>query len=175
MKRVKMIYLCVLSMPILLGSIIQTSSYYNKMDNTNIELVESKSDTVAKEEIKPIETVKEVIKEQTKTEIDIEVTAYCDCSICTGKYSKNYGLTTSGEKTHSGVIAIPKELKLGTKIVMPTFSKYSGNAESKFTGLDRGGAIIKKNGVYVIDMWVSSHKEALKIGRVRTKGWIVKE
>lgn len=96
--------------------------------------------------------------------IKAELTAYCNCPICSGNWNS---LTAMGTKTRLGVIAVPTTISLGSKIYIPdlTFLKSDGI----FSAEDRGGAIkVKSDGTYVIDVWFPSHEQALEFGRVKT-------
>ena len=79
-----------------------------------------------------------------------KVTAYCPCSKCCGKYASGY--TAAGTKATAGrTVAASSKFAFGTKL----------NINGKvYTVEDRGGAI-KGNR---IDIFVSSHAEALKWG-----------
>jgi 3D (Asp-Asp-Asp) domain-containing protein len=94
--------------------------------------------------------------------IRIEATAYCNCKICT-KWGK--GITASGRIPSRGTVAAPHHIRFGTVI------KIDGLGE--FVLQDRGNAIIEKNGVVCIDIWMASHEKAVKFGRKKNlKGWI---
>lgn len=78
-----------------------------------------------------------------------KLTAYCGCAKCCGKST---GITASGARAKSNyTIAAPSNLAFGTKI------EINGQL---YTVEDRGGAI-KGNR---IDIYFSSHSEALKFG-----------
>lgn len=79
-----------------------------------------------------------------------KITAYCSCSSCCGKSD---GITASGTKAKEGrtIAADTSVLPFGTKVVI------DGRT---YTVEDRGGAINGKR----IDVYFSSHKEALKWG-----------
>ena len=83
-----------------------------------------------------------------------EVTAYCSCKRCCGKWAD--GITASGKPAVWGVVAADwKVLPKGTRI---TLSCFPGQT---FTVLDIGGAIKGRR----IDVWFPSHREALEFGR----------
>lgn len=70
-------------------------------------------------------------------------------------------------RTRIGVIAAPKNVPLGSKMYIPELKNYK--QDGMFNVEDRGGAIkVKKDGTYVIDVWVPSHEEAMKFGRKYT-------
>lgn len=79
------------------------------------------------------------------------LTAYCGCSRCCGKSD---GITASGKKAKANhTIAVDtKKIPLGTVILI--------NGK-KYVAEDTGGAIKGKK----IDIYFSSHSEALKFGR----------
>ena len=85
--------------------------------------------------------------------VEMEVTAYCGCESCCGPYSD--GITASGYRLRQGdkIVAAPQTLRFGTKIFVPGYGLASVQ--------DRGGAI-KDNR---LDVYFSTHEEALKWGR----------
>lgn len=113
---------------------------------------------------KPEPKSNEVYAEPIGKPIKAELTAYCNCPIC----SDNWGSKTAmGTSTRLGVIAVPTTISLGSKVYIPhlKFLKSDGI----FSAEDRGGAIkVKADGTHVIDVWFPSHSEALKFGRVKT-------
>lgn len=85
-----------------------------------------------------------------------EVTAYCPCGKCCGKWAKIYPRkTASGHviKTGDRFVAAPKEIPFGTMIDIPGYGYVPV--------LDRGGAI--KNGK--LDVYFDTHEAALEWGR----------
>ena len=82
-----------------------------------------------------------------------EVSAYCPCSKCCGKYAD--GITASGHKIKAGdkFCAADKSIPFGTMIDIPGYGKVPV--------LDRGGAI--KDGK--LDVFFHTHKRALLWGR----------
>lgn len=102
--------------------------------------------------------------EENVKEIPVELTGYCNSYLCSGEWG---GTTALGTSTRVGVIAAPKEIALGSKIVIDELKWYKNDAT--FTVEDRGGAVVKKsNGAYVIDVWFPSHEQAINFGRVKT-------
>lgn len=85
--------------------------------------------------------------------VGMEVTAYCGCETCCGKYSD--GITASGHKIQhkDKFIAAPRTFEFGTKIYIPGY----GTAKVE----DRGGAIQGSR----LDVYFPSHREALQWGR----------
>lgn len=97
--------------------------------------------------------------------IKAELTAYTNDPRCTG--GKTNWKTAMETKTRLGVIAAPSNVALGSKIYIPELKNYK--ADGMFSVEDRGGAIkVKKDGTYVIDVWVPSYEEAVKFGRKST-------
>jgi len=106
---------------------------------------------------------------------EFDVSAYCPCKKCCGKYSD--GVTASGRKAQGKLIAAPKAYSFGTEMIVPGY----GHAKV----WDRGGAIKSKGqwtrGIRIgnqrvkdkkldldrIDLLFSSHREALVWGRQR--------
>jgi 3D (Asp-Asp-Asp) domain-containing protein len=82
-----------------------------------------------------------------------EVTAYCSCPICCGKYSD--GTTASGHKIQIGdkFCAVDSCIPFGKKLDIPNYGFVPV--------LDRGSAI-KGNR---IDVYFDTHEEALEWGR----------
>lgn len=138
-----------------------------------IEVEETVEETEPVEETKPKEVVEKPKQEQNnkddsnkntsnKNEEQMEeesnlvyigrfkLTAYCACSKCCGKSD---GITATGTKAKQGrTIAVdPKKIPYGTKVVI------NGHT---YVAEDCGGSI-KNNR---IDIYMSSHKEALQFG-----------
>lgn len=87
------------------------------------------------------------------------ITHYCNCSRCSGSYSK----TASGTyPTPNRTIAMGSNIPFGTKIRI-------GNDPTVYTVEDRGGAIGKNN----VDVFVGSHSEAMNKGRYSAPVYIV--
>ena len=86
-------------------------------------------------------------------EVEVEVTAYCPCEKCCGKWAD--GHTASGHKIRFGdkFIAAPKQVPFGAMIDIPGY----GVAPV----LDRGAAITGDR----LDVYFDSHQEALAWGR----------
>ncbi|MEG0728253.1 MAG: 3D domain-containing protein [Anaerovoracaceae bacterium] len=98
-------------------------------------------------------------------EYDIEVTHYCPCTKCNGKWTGQP--TTSGTGYTAGkTIAVPRDL-LGKKIYIEGYGVRVGQ--------DTGSAIvwIDEGRKFRVDVFVSSHSEAMKKGRVQTKGKVL--
>ena len=87
--------------------------------------------------------------------------AYCACVKCCGKTN---GITASGTKaTANRTIAAPSTFAFGTQVVI--------NGQT-YTVEDRGGAIKVENGVYKIDLLMSTKEECLNFGRRKGKAII---
>jgi 3D (Asp-Asp-Asp) domain-containing protein len=130
----------------------------NSSDDANIKTLEPKkaettTSTKSQENQKPI-----------GKPIKAELTAYTNNPKCTGNWGSQTAMQT---KTRLGVIAAPSKIPLGSKIYIPELENYK--ADGMFDVEDRGGAIkIKKDGTYVIDVWVPTYEEAVKFGRKYT-------
>ena len=126
-------------------------------------------------EVQPREEVKEVgtnvliatSRGQTRfqTAMYVTATAYCSCTICTGKGN---GITASGTRaTANRTIAAPRSFSFGTEFYIPYFRNNANRGI--FVVEDRGGAI-KGNR---IDIYFNSHEEALRFGRRTLKVYIL--
>ena len=93
--------------------------------------------------------------------INIEVSYYCGCNSCT----PGGGITASGKQVSEGMIACPSNIPFNTKILIDGVI---------YTCEDRGGYIqYTSDGVMRVDIYVSSHEEALRRGRYTTKAIIL--
>jgi 3D (Asp-Asp-Asp) domain-containing protein len=95
------------------------------------------------------------------TEKEFEVTAYCPCEKCCGKWAKvpdSKRQWADGTKfsRNAHVVAGPKWMKFGTKLMVPGY-----NNDKIVICKDRGGAIKG----YKLDLFFKTHKEALQWGR----------
>lgn len=93
-------------------------------------------------------------------EVTVEVSFYDNCTLCT----PGYGITASGKQIQEGMIACPSDIPFGTQIVID---------EVTYTCEDTGSYIRWVNGVMRVDIYVSSHEEALRRGRYTTKAIIL--
>lgn len=99
------------------------------------------------------------IDRTTDNWIKFTATGYCPCSKCCGKTN---GITSSGAKAQAGVtVAMPKGYSFGTKLLIKDTNGNLLNDGETYVVQDRGGAI-KNN---KIDIFFSSHSEALKFGK----------
>ena len=101
--------------------------------------------------------VTEQVKAVNYREVKMNVSAYCPCDLCCGKYGWGYK-TACGHKIKAGecFVAAPKNYAFGTIMSIPG---YVGG--SKVQVLDRGGAIKGNH----LDVYFSDHKTALRWGR----------
>ena len=95
--------------------------------------------------------------------IDMDVTAYCPCEKCCGKFSD--GITASGRPAKGFLVAAPADMPFGTLLVIPGYANGQ-----PVPVLDRGGAI-KGN---KLDIFFSDHQTALNWGRQKLKVKLVK-
>jgi 3D (Asp-Asp-Asp) domain-containing protein len=86
-----------------------------------------------------------------------KVTAYCPCSVCCGKWSK-IRLTASGKVPRVGMVAC-NWMRFGQVIEIEGMGRYvveDRGAVSQFGS--------NKNKIKHIDVYMPTHKEALKFG-----------
>ena len=95
--------------------------------------------------------------------LEVEVTHYCACSICCG--SNADGITASGKRVEPGMAAMSSYYPFGTQIVI------NGRV---YTVEDRGGSGIE-NDIHRVDIYVSDHNQALRMGRYRTTAAIYRK
>ena len=111
-----------------------------------------------REEIEQLEIELEQKKSVGRT-ITVKVTGYCPCSYCCGEWAYlNPGITASGTVAKYGTIAAPPSIPFGTKM------KIEGYGDMIFTVEDTGSAVVYKDGIYVIDMWMPTHEQAYAVG-----------
>ena len=105
------------------------------------------------------ETISNRNSELREEWIQFTATGYCACQKCCGKTN---GVTASGAKAVAGItVAMPSSYSFGTKIQLKSANGNLMNGGNYYTVQDRGGAI-KSNR---IDIFFSSHQEALNFGR----------
>lgn len=94
--------------------------------------------------------------------VRIEVSHYCSCSKCCAGAT---GITASGKRVSEGMIACPSSIPFGTKILIDgvTYTCEDTGSYIKFT----------QDGTMRVDIYVSSHSEALRRGRYITTGYIL--
>ena len=106
----------------------------------------------------------QIIAEVKKKELWL-ITAYCSCKRCCGKSD---GITASGKKVRFGYIALNW---------LPFYTKVEIEGLGIFTVMDRGAKSLfgsKKNPIEHIDIYLTTHKEALKFGKQYRKVKILK-
>ncbi|RBP68247.1 uncharacterized protein DUF348 [Alkalibaculum bacchi] len=149
-----------------LKTIVEKATYHDGVE-FNREVVDEKT-------LDPVDEIKEVGKRaklvanrsSTNTPvkgrtITIEATGYCSCHKCCGPYDGS--TTASGISPAEGrTVAASKNYSFGTKVYIPYFS-------NTFVVEDRGGAIQGNR----IDIYFSSHQEALRFGRRTLEATIV--
>lgn len=92
--------------------------------------------------------------------LDVDVTHYCSCKKCCGKWAG--GHTASGKVPMPGMVAMSSHYPFGTLI------EING---TMYTVEDRGGTGIENN-IHRVDIYVSDHATALRLGRFKTKAKI---
>ncbi|MCF6155781.1 MAG: hypothetical protein E3K36_11135 [Candidatus Brocadia sp.] len=95
------------------------------------------------------------------------VRAYDNCKVCTGKTPRHkaYGITKSGKVASRGTVAVdPKMIALGTKL------KIEGFGNRVFRAEDVGKAVKGRR----MEIWMESHKKALRFGKKRLRVFVMK-
>ncbi|WP_026887095.1 3D domain-containing protein [Clostridium beijerinckii] len=147
---------------IVTGSYKENSSFLNESANTDKYIEPAKEYAEASSNSVNTSTVKN--QNQMGKPIKAELTAYSDDPRCSGKWKSQTAMQT---QTRIGVIAAPSNIPLGSKMYIPELQGYK--SDGMFDVEDRGGAIkVKKDGTYVIDVWVPSYEEAKQFGRKTT-------
>lgn len=145
-------------------------------NNSNLmqKYTELSSDIINETSMHP-EKSKNISEEQNEKQdpigkpIKAELTAYSDDPRSSGKWKSQTAMQT---RTRLGVVAAPSNISLGSKIYIPELKNYK--KDGMFDVEDRGGAIkIKRDGTYIIDVWVPTHEEALKFGRKSTTIYLI--
>lgn len=154
LKKVFCILAIIFSMSI--GGFLAVITFANEPKNMD------KTKETKKEVTKEVENhIDTMLNDEKFIKINAELTAYCDCEECSEEWGD---ITAMQTKTRVGVVAAPKEIKLGSKIYIPMLKDYTG--DGIFSVEDRGGAVkIKDDGTYIIDIWIPSHDEVEKFGR----------
>ena len=95
------------------------------------------------------------------TPIEAELTAYCNCAICSEAWGSQTAMQTH---TRVGVIAAPKDIPLGSEIYIPELKDYKD--DGIFNVEDRGGeVVVKSDGTHIIDIWLPTHEQVKEFGR----------
>lgn len=98
---------------------------------------------------------------------EFEVTAYCPCSKCCGKWAET-PISSGKRRTASGhvikvgdrFVAAPKSINFGTQMII---EGYNNNQPVRVE--DRGGAITEGR----LDLYFDNHQDALAWGRQKVK------
>lgn len=102
------------------------------------------------------------IKASKLVPVTFEVSFYCSCSYCTGYGT---GITASGKTVSRGLIALPKDIRFGTKAHI--------DGLGTFVNEDTGSHITyTPEGYMRVDIFVESHSEALEYGRFLANGYL---
>ena len=157
-KYVCITYICA---AIVLGVVF---AYYT------VTLSELKNDSTAQEDNKDIQDNSEDNLIKTSTPIKAELTAYCNCKICSEAWGSQTAMQTH---TRVGIIAVPKDIPLGSKIYIPDLKSY--NEDGIFNAEDRGGeVVVKSDGTHIIDIWLPTHEQVKEFGRKKTIDYLMK-
>lgn len=102
--------------------------------------------------------------------IKAELTAYCNCDICSEAWGSQTAMQTH---TRIGIIAAPKDIALGSKVYIPELKNYKD--DGIFNVEDRGGAVVvKRDGTYIIDVWLPTHDQVEEFGRKKTVVYLMR-
>lgn len=116
------------------------------------------------------ESIEKVLTAAPKVPIKAELTAYCNCAICSEAWGSETAMQTH---TRVGTIAVPKNIQLGSKIYIPDLKDYKD--DGIFDAEDRGGAVkVKSDGTYIIDVWLPTHEQVKEFGRKKTTVYLIK-
>lgn len=127
------------------------------------------------DEVPPNLTYDEIHKDKSIFKIPIpikvELTAYCNCVICSEAWGSETAMQTH---TRVGVVAAPKEIPLGSTVYIPELRNYKKDGAFKVE--DRGGAVrLKSDGTYIIDVWLPTHDQVKEFGRKKTIVFLTNE
>ncbi len=165
------IYVCI---AIVLGGV---SGYYKFIlsDNASNSVEQKNKDSSIKQE-KVLSAAPAIEKTFTNNEkvprpIKVELTAYCNCPICSEAWGSETAMQTH---TRIGVVAAPKDIPLGSKIVIPELKDYK--EDGVFNVEDRGGAVVvKSDGTHIIDVWLPTHDQVKEFGRKETVAYLLNQ
>ncbi|AGX42518.1 3D domain-containing protein [Clostridium saccharobutylicum] len=158
---------------LLLGNLKKNSEDQDSLETADKENLESIDTSTEKEISKNIATS---IKSEgsvsdnnnSRKSIKVELTAYSNDKRCSDNWNSQ---TAMGTETRVGVVAAPKNIPLGSKLYIPELKNYK--EDGIFDVEDRGGAIkMKKDGTYIIDVWMPTYEEAVQFGRKTTTVYI---
>ena len=115
------------------------------------------------------QSIMEEILNKTERPISVELTAYCNCVICSESWGSKTAMQTH---TRKGVVAAPQEIPLGSRLFIPELESYK--EDCIFDVEDRGGAVkVKDDGTYIIDVWLPDHKQVKEFGRRKSIVYIL--
>lgn len=159
-KCVCITYIC---LAIVLGGV---SAYFKfTIDNMNLKAMAQEDNNKNNDSNNTEED--EMIKNATP--IEAELTAYCNCKICSEAWGSQTAMQTH---TRVGIIAVPKDIPLGSKIYIPDLKGYK--EDGIFEAEDRGDAVIVKNdGTHIIDIWLKTHEEVKEFGRKKALVYLI--
>lgn len=158
---------------LLLGNLKKNSEDQDSLETTDKEIPENIDTSIEKEIPKNIATS---IKSEgsvsdsnnSRKSIKVELTAYSNDKRCSDNWNSQ---TAMGTETRVGVVAAPKNIPFGSKLYIPELKNYK--EDGIFDVEDRGGAIkVKKDGTYIIDVWMPTYEEAVQFGRKTTTVYI---
>lgn len=149
-----------------------TSAYFLVRKNEAVKSHAYFSVKEKKEEIQDNEKVQQVKEDNQNMEpIKAELTAYCNCEICSEEWGSQTAMMTVTKK---GVVAAPEEIPLGSTLYIPALKEYKDDC--MFSVEDRGGAVkVKDDGTYIIDVWLSNHDDVIKFGRQKCTVYLIKD
>ena len=111
-----------------------------------------------------------IFKNSMTTPIEAELTAYCNCAICSEAWGSQTSMQTH---TRVGVIAAPKDISLGSEIYIPELKNYK--EDGIFNVEDRGGAVVvKSDGTHIIDIWLPTHEQVEDFGRKKVTVYLIR-
>lgn len=159
-KSVCALYVCI---AIVLGGVI---GYYKfAVYDVVASAAQKKSDNSDGKQEKLLSSSQETVA------IKAELTAYCNCAICSEAWGSQTAMQTH---TRVGVVAAPKEISLGSKVYIPDLKGYKDDC--MFNVEDRGGAVVvKSDGTYIIDVWLPTHEQVKEFGRKKTTVYLLKQ
>lgn len=158
---------------LLLGNLKKNSEDQDSIETTDKEIPENIDTSTEKEipkniaaSIKSEGSVSD--NDNSRKSIKVELTAYSNDKRCSDNWNSQ---TAMGTETRVGVVAAPKNIPLGSKLYIPELKNYK--EDGIFDVEDRGGAIkVKKDGTYIIDVWMPTYEEAVQFGRKTTTVYI---
>lgn len=147
-----------------------TGAYFLVKKNESVKI---HTYSLLKEKVQDEKEPQEVIREDNKNmePIKAELTAYCNCEICSEEWGSQTAMMTVTKK---GVVAAPEEISLGSILYIPALKEYKD--DGIFSVEDRGGAVkVKADGTYIIDVWFSNHDDVVNFGRKKCIVYLKKD